>query len=258
MNTSNNKNHPPDAIVVLGRGGYGDGPTRELLKAADAVRATGRYSHVTSAFIDHGAPSLPQALAEVVACGARSVIVVPAFVPVDRTLRTWLPKAIRRWTKKVRLQDVRITLADPPGLGPGFGDLIAAHAEAAEAMPDVREGSPARDVADQWLGVPAHRHHVLQCTGPRCTTLGSMESWEHLRNRLDAASLREREDGVLTVRTGCLYPCNWGPMMVVHPGGYWYGAVTSEVVDEIVESHFIKGTPVQRHLRPRPLPPSPG
>jgi (2Fe-2S) ferredoxin len=252
MDTDCNKVAPPDAVVVLGRGGYGDGPIIELRAAVAAVEATGRYAHVRPAYVDHGAPSLPRSLGEVVALGARSILVVPAFVPIDLSLRRWLPKMIRRWTRKVRLDGVRVAIADPPGLGTGFGDLVAAHARASEEAPDVCDGAPERDVADQWFGVPAHRHHVLMCTGPRCNSLGSMEGWDYLRRRLDDGGLHGSPDGVLAVRTGCLYPCNWGPMMVVHPGGHWYGAVTPEAIDEIVDSHLTNGVPVRRYLRPRP------
>ena len=34
--------------------------------------------------------------------------------------------------------------------------------------------------------------------------------------------------------------------MVVYPDAVWYGFVTAEDVDEIVESHIVNGQPVER------------
>ena len=47
---------------------------------------------------------------------------------------------------------------------------------------------------------------------------------------------------------GCLGPCFDGPNVVVYPDGTWYGGVTVEDVDEIVQSHLISGLIVDRLL----------
>ncbi len=47
-------------------------------------------------------------------------------------------------------------------------------------------------------------------------------------------------------RAGCLDQCEHGPAVVVYPDGIWYGGVRAEDVTEIVESHIILGTPVER------------
>ena len=51
---------------------------------------------------------------------------------------------------------------------------------------------------------------------------------------------------VAMVATGCLGFCNAGPLMVVYPQGIWYQPRTNEDIDEIVESHFVGGRPVER------------
>lgn len=47
-------------------------------------------------------------------------------------------------------------------------------------------------------------------------------------------------------QAGCLDQCEHGPNIVVYPDGVWYGNVTLEDVDEIVESHIVNNIPVER------------
>jgi NADP-reducing hydrogenase subunit HndC len=48
------------------------------------------------------------------------------------------------------------------------------------------------------------------------------------------------------IETGCMGPCDYGPVMVIYPEGIFYKKVTPADVDEIVSEHFIKGRPVSR------------
>ena len=66
----------------------------------------------------------------------------------------------------------------------------------------------------------------------------------HLRSK---AQKLTRDDRVLVAQTGCLYPCNLGPMMVVYPDGVWYGGLTADAIDQIVEEHFVGGQPVKEY-----------
>ena len=45
---------------------------------------------------------------------------------------------------------------------------------------------------------------------------------------------------------GCLGPCFEGPTVVVYPDAVWYRGVTPEDVPEIVSTHLVGGTPVER------------
>lgn len=47
-------------------------------------------------------------------------------------------------------------------------------------------------------------------------------------------------------QAGCLDQCEHGPNVVVYPDAVWYGRVTADDVDEIVESHIVGGRPVER------------
>ena len=86
------ENEAPQAVVLMGKGGYGDAPKAELDLMVRAVRASGRYAFVTGAFVEQGSPSVESALESLAAKGARRILVVPAFVPMDRSLRVWLPQ----------------------------------------------------------------------------------------------------------------------------------------------------------------------
>jgi (2Fe-2S) ferredoxin len=47
-------------------------------------------------------------------------------------------------------------------------------------------------------------------------------------------------------KAGCLDKCEQGPTVVVYPEAIWYGRVGVADVAEIVQSHLIKGCPVER------------
>jgi (2Fe-2S) ferredoxin len=47
-------------------------------------------------------------------------------------------------------------------------------------------------------------------------------------------------------KAGCLDRCAEGPVMVIYPEGVWYTFVDTEDVEEIIQSHLIKGLPVER------------
>lgn len=52
--------------------------------------------------------------------------------------------------------------------------------------------------------------------------------------------LVRRASGVLVTPCGCLGPCFDGPNAVVYPDGVWYGNLTVEDADAIVE-HLVSG-----------------
>lgn len=93
--------------------------------------------------------------------------------------------------------------------------------------------------------------HVIVCTNNRppghpkgsCYQRGSPMVLQRLFDELEKRELLER---VLVLGSTCTGPCERGPMVIVHPGAHWYRGVTEEDVVEIVESHLVGGTPVER------------
>jgi len=94
------------------------------------------------------------------------------------------------------------------------------------------------------------RYHVFCCFQQRpaghprgsCAASGAAPLWERLSGKIQTGQL----EGVAMAGTGCLGFCNAGPLMVVYPEGVWYQPRTNEDIDEIVESHFAHGRPVER------------
>jgi (2Fe-2S) ferredoxin len=66
-------------------------------------------------------------------------------------------------------------------------------------------------------------------------------------------ALRRRglDDRVRGNKAGCLDTCENGVSVVIYPEGVWYGGVTPDDADEIVESHVIGGRVVERLLQER-------
>jgi len=50
------------------------------------------------------------------------------------------------------------------------------------------------------------------------------------------------------VETGCVGPCELGPVLIVYPEGTFYVRVKAKDAEEIVTEHFLKGRPVRRLL----------
>ena len=83
-------------------------------------------------------------------------------------------------------------------------------------------------------------YHIFLCASFRaggdpkgtCNKKGSVALLPYIENEILDRGL----DAQIT-STGCLKACDYGPVMVVHPQGHWYGNVESEdAVDEILDA----------------------
>ena len=236
---------PDIAVVLVGRGSlYTRQPAQDLSNLARRLRSACPEWLVEVALLEQGGPSLPQALDSCQRAGAGTIVVLPVFLPLEAATRNWLRFLARRWLERLPAP-ARVLLAGPfdnPGnLAAAAAESVnlALHSGAAVAASG-QAGAPDPD----WSVIPPHTFHVLICQGPRCTAAGAAEVGAYLRTRLKDAGLDHGPGHVLAARTGCLYPCNLGPVMVVYPEGTWYCGLDEDAVSRIVESHFLNGETV--------------
>ena len=89
------------------------------------------------------------------------------------------------------------------------------------------------------------RLDVLICGGGACLSSHSQDVKNKFIEVLKAKGLT---DEINLVETGCMGPCEMGPVMVVYPDGSFYVQLTENDVEPIVEEHFLKGRPYQKKL----------
>ena len=88
-----------------------------------------------------------------------------------------------------------------------------------------------------------YRSHVLVCGGSPCVAAGCRAVRDEIERSVKEQGL-DRE--VRVIETGCLGPCDLGPIVVVYPEGIVYSHVTTGAAREIVGEHLVKGRPVKR------------
>jgi (2Fe-2S) ferredoxin len=102
---------------------------------------------------------------------------------------------------------------------------------------------------------PSYKRHVFVCVNERapshpkgcCKQRGAVAVREALKKRLGALGIK---DLVRANNAGCLDQCEHGVVIVVYPEQVWYGGVTVDDVEEIVERHIVGGEFVQRLMIP--------
>ena len=100
-----------------------------------------------------------------------------------------------------------------------------------------------------------YRSHVLVCGGTGCTSSGSPQIIEALKNEIARQGLSEE---VSVVETGCHGLCALGPIMIVYPDAAFYSMVQPSDIPEIVSEHLLKGRVVTRLLYQETVSPSGG
>jgi len=99
--------------------------------------------------------------------------------------------------------------------------------------------------------MPRFEKHIFICENKRpdedprgcCLNKGSAEVKEHFKKRLKELGLNSK---VRANSSGCLDACEFGVSVVVYPDQVWYGGVTINDVEEIIQSHIINNKPVER------------
>ncbi|MFI6763108.1 (2Fe-2S) ferredoxin domain-containing protein [Micromonospora sp. NPDC050417] len=210
--------------------------------AADVAHALGEP--VRACFLDGAAPSLHDALDAAQAAGALEIVLLPTHLPPDRYLDVWLRRAYGDWAA------TRTDTAPPPqvSVGPPLAtqpSLVTAVVTALRQPMTPLSGNPGPFRSPAWSTITGHRRHVLVCRGPRCTAYGASHTADALAEHLGAQGLGD--DDILLTQTGCLFPCNLGPLVVVHPDDVWYTHVDQDLVGRIVNEHLVHDRPLPGH-----------
>lgn len=188
------------------------------------------------AYLQLGSPSLRSVLDERHAAGDACITLVPANLHGERAALSWLRRVAAHWVR---------TVPQPPQVR-----LVATVLTAPEDFPAVfaDPGEPLTDAAPlyspAWERLPGYRHHLLVCRGPRCGAHGSERTAAAIKAALKDNDLGD--DDVLVTQTACLFPCNHGPVVAVHPDDVWYGQVGEAEAHALVTGHLCGGRPVRR------------
>lgn len=94
------------------------------------------------------------------------------------------------------------------------------------------------------------KYHIFVCTSCRINGVQkgfcySKDSVDIVRKFMESIDERDLSSDVMITNTGCFGICEKGPVAVVYPEGIWYGNITEEDVDTIIEQHIENGTPVK-------------
>ena len=95
--------------------------------------------------------------------------------------------------------------------------------------------------------------HIFICTNERdvndprgcCAEKGGREVRDAFKRGLKSRGLNV---GMRANASGCLDACEFGVSAVVYPDCIWYGGISVDDVDEIIESHLLNDVPVERLL----------
>ena len=168
-------------------------------------------------------PALVNQLDALAGTGPEPVHLVGVTFGDDLGPASWLGRVARWWLDSrgplLELWCSRRPLRGLPGQLPGLDDSRVLGPRDSLTNPN-------------WEQPPPVSRHVLVCRGPRCNAKGAPETQEALGRALaEAGALDET---VLLTATGCCYPCNRAPVVVVQPDMEWLGPVTPDDVPALV------------------------
>ena len=78
-----------------------------------------------------------------------------------------------------------------------------------------------------------------------CACHDASEMQQYAKSRIKQMGLNG-EGRIRINKSGCLDRCDEGPCIVVYPDGVWYTYVDKHDIDEIIDSHLVKGEVVER------------
>ena len=90
-----------------------------------------------------------------------------------------------------------------------------------------------------------YKNKVAVCCGAGCISSGSETILKKLQNEIKTKGLSNE---IEVVPSGCMGPCNQGPLIKIMPDNTIYQKVQSELVSKIVEEQLVHHRPIREHL----------
>ncbi|MDN5893364.1 MAG: (2Fe-2S) ferredoxin domain-containing protein [Nocardioides sp.] len=234
---------PATALVLVGMSVREVEAGARLERVADEASGGvhgGEYD-ASVAYLQMGDPSLSTELTRLAERGVTTIVLVGVSLGTLAPANSWLRRIAGHWW---RGREGRHRPVVEVATAMMRGDLDLA------LVLDVTRpvaGTEAPLTSAVWEDVPAHRHQVFVCRGPRCTALKSDKTAEALA--LELMRLEQGDDDVLITQTGCQFPCNHAPVVSVQPDDVWYGGVDPETVCRIAQEHLVDDQPLTDHHR---------
>jgi (2Fe-2S) ferredoxin len=94
------------------------------------------------------------------------------------------------------------------------------------------------------------KHHIFVCSSSRLTGeikgfCAQNEGLEILENIVEEVQDRSLDADIMVTNTGCLGLCSMGPIVMIYPEQTWYGKVTPDDVEDIMDA-LEEGSQVER------------
>lgn len=96
-------------------------------------------------------------------------------------------------------------------------------------------------------GIPSttEKAHIMMCGGAGCVSSKCQDVVEAMQASLAKNGIA---DQVQVVLTGCMGPCDMGPVAIIYPDATFYRRLKPKDADAIVEEHIMQGNLVKRLL----------
>lgn len=209
--------------------------------AAAELEAAAAAADARLAFLQIADPTLSTVLTELANAGAERIELVGVAFGDLAPGNSWLRRIAGHWWRERGAGAPEVVVAAKL-VGSGVADpgTVASVLEVVRPI----SGTEAPLTSAAWDEVPAYQRQVFVCRGPRCSARGAEKTWTALKTGLSQRGLGDTD--VLMTAAGCMFPCNHAPVVTVQPDDVWYGGVTPDDVDELIDSHLAAGEPIER------------